>query len=136
MRTLNVCTGVAHRSLDSREGVCNLRTVSQTASHRKMPKFVMNPSLEMRLPLSTEKVRADRSLLKAARVKLSLEQEQLARAAGVTTNTISNFETGKAVAHESTRSAIQQALEARGIVFTNGDKPGFYFDKGKVIIPT
>jgi transcriptional regulator with XRE-family HTH domain len=96
----------------------------------------MNPSLEMRLPVSIEKVRADRSLLKAARVKLGLEQEQLARAAGVTTNTISNFETGKAVAHESTRGAIQQALEARGIVFTNGGKPGFYFDKDKVIIPT
>ena len=101
-----------------------------------MPIFVINPSLAMRLSVSTGKVRADRSILKAARVKLDLDQEQLGRAAGVTTNTISNFETGKAAAHESTRLAIQVALEARGIVFTNGDKPGFYFDKDKVIIPT
>ena len=96
----------------------------------------MNGSLEMRVSLSTGKVKADRSLLKAARVKLGLEQVDIAKAAGVTNKTISNFETGKAVAHESTRTAIQEVLEARGIVFTNGDKPGFYFDKDKVIIPT
>ena len=65
-----------------------------------------------------------------------MEQVDLARAAGVTNKTISNFETGKAAAHESTRNAIQEVLEARGIVFTNGDRPGFYFDKDKVIIPT
>ena len=96
----------------------------------------MNGSLVTRLPVSTEKVKADRSILKAARVKLGLEQVQLAKAAGVTNKTISNFETGKAAAHESTRTAIQEVLEARGIVFTNGDRPGFYFDKDKVIIPT
>ena len=90
----------------------------------------------MRFSLSTGKVKADRSLLKAARVKLGLEQVDIAKAAGVTNKTISNFETGKAVAHESTRNAIQEVLEARGIVFTNGDRPGFYFDKDKVIIPT
>jgi len=50
--------------------------------------------------------------------------------------TISTFENGKTTPHESTREAIQGALEARGIVFTNGDLPGFYFDKSKVIIPT
>jgi hypothetical protein len=50
--------------------------------------------------------------------------------------TVSNFERGKTEAHDATRNAIQEALEARGIVFTNGDKPGFYFDKGKVIIPS
>lgn len=86
--------------------------------------------------MSIGKVRADRSILKAARVKLGMDQVQLAKAAGVTNQTISQFETGKAAAHESTRSAIQTALEARGIVFTNGEKPGFYFDKDKVIIPT
>lgn len=86
--------------------------------------------------MSSGKVKADRSLLKAARVKLGLEQEQLARAAGVSATTISNFETGKAAPHESTRTAIQEALEARGIVFTNGELPGFHFDKSKVVIPT
>ena len=90
----------------------------------------------MRLSVSIEKVKADRTLLKAARVKLGMEQVDLARAAGLTNKTISNFETGKAAPHDSTRNAIQAVLEARGIVFTNGDRPGFYFDKERVIIPT
>ena len=96
----------------------------------------MIESLGTRFRVSIEKVRADRSILKAARVKLGLDQVQLAKAAGVTNQTISQFETGKAAPHESTRLAIQSALEARGIVFTNGERPGFYFDKDKVIIPT
>jgi len=74
-------------------------------------------------------------MLKAARVWLRLEQEQLARAAGLTRETVSNFEGGRTAPHESTRQKIQEALEARGIVFTNGDKPGFYFDKAKAVIP-
>ncbi len=88
--------------------------------------------------MSREKVhvQADRSLLKAARVKLGMDQEQLAKAAGVHANTIVKFESGTVAPHESTRTAIQQALEARGIVFTNGDLPGFYYDKSRVIIPT
>lgn len=86
--------------------------------------------------MSSKIVQADRSLLKAARVKLGLDQRQLAQAAGLTGDTISNFETGRHAPQESTRSAIQSALEARGIVFTNGDKPGFYYDKDKVSIPT
>lgn len=86
--------------------------------------------------MSSEKVRADRSLLKAARVKLGLNQEQMARAAGVSSRTISSFETGTAAPHESTRAAIQEALESRGIVFTNGGLPGFHFDASKARIPT
>lgn len=86
--------------------------------------------------MSRGKVQADRSLLKAARVKLGMDQEQLARAAGVHANTVVKFETGTVAPHESTRNAIQEALEARGIVFTNGDLPGFHYDKSKVIIPT
>jgi DNA-binding XRE family transcriptional regulator len=65
-----------------------------------------------------------------------MEQGELAKAAGLTQQTVSNFETKKTLPHEGTRSAIQAALEARGIVFTNGDKPGFYFDKTKADIPT
>lgn len=74
-------------------------------------------------------------MLKAARVWLRLEQEQLARAAGLTRETVSNFEGGRTTPHESTRQKIQEALEARGIVFTNGDRPGFYFDKARAVIP-
>lgn len=84
---------------------------------------------------STGKVQADRETLKAARVRLGLEQRQLAAATGLTHETVSNFERGKTAPHESTRLKIQEALEARGIVFTNGDRPGFYYDKEKALIP-
>ncbi|WP_233206487.1 helix-turn-helix transcriptional regulator [Haliangium sp. UPWRP_2] len=86
--------------------------------------------------MSTGKVRASRMDLKAARVRVGLDQAQLARAAGLARETVSTFENGKVPPHESTREAIQSALEARGIVFTNGDKPGFYVDKTKADIPT
>ncbi len=86
--------------------------------------------------MSSNKIRASRTYLKAARVSLGLEQSQLAEAAGLSRVAVVRFETGKTTPHESTRLAIQSALEARGIVFTNGDKPGFHFDKDKVIIPT
>ena len=85
--------------------------------------------------MSTKKVQADRDTLKAARVRVGMDQTQLAQAAGLTRQTVSNFEIAKTAPHETTRHAIQEVLEARGIVFTNGDKPGFYFDKDKVIIP-
>jgi hypothetical protein len=35
-----------------------------------------------------------------------------------------------------TVEGIREALLARGIVFTNGDKPGCYFDKDKVSTQT
>jgi DNA-binding XRE family transcriptional regulator len=77
---------------------------------------------------------ADRATLKAARVRLGMEQEQLAQAAGIARATLSFFENGKKEPHDSTRLAIQTALELRGIVFTNGDRPGFYFDTEKATI--
>lgn len=86
--------------------------------------------------MSSEKVKANRATLKAARVQLGLHQSQLADAAGLSSKAIVEFETGKTAPHESTWTAIQTALETRGIVFTNGDKPGFYFDKDRVIIPS
>ena len=86
--------------------------------------------------MSSHKVQVSRQTLKAARVQLEMDQAQLAQAAGLSRNTIIEFESGKTVPHESTKNAIQSALEARGIVFTNGDRPGFYFDKEKVVIPT
>ena len=86
--------------------------------------------------MSSGKVSADRQTLKAARVRLEMDQGQLAEAAGLMRSTVSDFEMGKTKPHEATRLAIQMALEARGIVFTNGDKPGFYYDKDKVIVPT
>lgn len=85
--------------------------------------------------MSTEKVQADRETLKAARVRLGLDQAQLAKAAGLTRMTVSAFENGRTSPHDSTHQAIQEALESRGIVFTNGDRPGFYYDKVNAVIP-
>ena len=73
---------------------------------------------------------------KSGKSPWGLDQAQLAKAAGLARETVSAFENGKVPPHESTREAIQSALEARGIVFTNGDKPGFYFDKTKADIPS
>ena len=75
-------------------------------------------------------------MVKAARVHLGMRQPDLAKAAGISTHAVVEFETGQTVAHDSTWEKIQGALEARGIVFTNGERPGFYFDKEKVVIPT
>jgi len=84
---------------------------------------------------STGKIKAGKDSLRAARVWLNLDQEVIAAAAGIARASLSQIETGKVIPHESTREAIQRALEIRGIVFTNGDKPGFYFDKTKAVIP-
>lgn len=85
---------------------------------------------------ASKKVQASRSQIAGAREFLGLNQGQLAEVSGVNRETVVNFEKGNTVPHESTRAKLQSTLEARGIVFTNGDKPGFYFDRDKVIIPT
>lgn len=86
--------------------------------------------------MSTGKVEADRDTLRSARVRLNMTQDDLAKASGVSRVAIARFESGQSVPHQATREAIQAALEARGIVFTNGDRPGFYLDRSKAIIPT
>ena len=65
-----------------------------------------------------------------------MSQAELAKAAGVGRTTVVAFERENRAAYDSTQAKLQAALEARGIVFTNGDKPGFYFDKDKVVVPT
>lgn len=85
---------------------------------------------------STKIVKARRRSLLAARVFLGIEQDTLASEASIAARTLSQLETGHAEPRESTRAKVQAALEKRGIVFTNGDKPGFYFDKTKADLPT
>lgn len=84
--------------------------------------------------MSIDKVKAPREILIGARAALQMTQQDLARASGLYVRTISRFE-GGATWSDDTRDAIQAALEARGIVFTNGDRPGFYIDRTKAIIP-
>lgn len=71
----------------------------------------------------------------AARGLLGMKQEDLAAAAGVTHETISNFESGRHVPRRATLEAIVQALENRGIEFTNGNSPGVKLRPEKAIIP-
>ena len=53
---------------------------------------------------------------------------ELAEKAGVTANTVTRIENG-ADAKQSTIDALQRALEAAGIEFTNGDQPGVRLTK-------
>jgi transcriptional regulator with XRE-family HTH domain len=61
-----------------------------------------------------------------ARAMLRMDQKALAERAGVTVETIRRIEDelGPIAAHEQTLSAIQRALEAAGVEFTNGNEPG------------
>ena len=85
---------------------------------------------------SSHKVRATRQQIAGAREFLGLTQGDLARIAEVGRGTLVAFEKGTRPPHESTVEKLQHAIELRGIVFTNGDKPGFYFDKTKGTPPT
>jgi transcriptional regulator with XRE-family HTH domain len=61
---------------------------------------------------------------KAARALLRWDQKTLAARANVNIGTISDFEGRRRSPHPSTVKALKDALEAAGIVFSNGDEPG------------
>jgi DNA-binding XRE family transcriptional regulator len=60
---------------------------------------------------------------KMARAALGWSTRELAKRARVGSNTVARFENGKP-ANVSTVTLIQQAFEAAGIEFTNGEAPG------------
>ena len=66
--------------------------------------------------------------LKMARAAIGWGVRELAEKAGVTANTVTRIENG-ADAKQSTINALQRALEAAGIEFTNGDQPGVRLTK-------
>jgi transcriptional regulator with XRE-family HTH domain len=65
-------------------------------------------------------------LIRAARALLRWEQRHLADASSVSLPTIKRLEAkpGMLVAHNSTIRALQNAFEAAGVEFTDGDRPG------------
>ena len=63
-----------------------------------------------------------------ARAALGLGVRELAAAAKVSTDTVARFERGDEL-KERTIDALQRALEAAGIEFTNGDQPGVRLTK-------
>ncbi len=62
--------------------------------------------------------------LRAARGLLGWSQTDLAEAAKVGRATIADFESGKREPYPRTIGELRAALEAAGIVFTNGGEPG------------
>ena len=69
------------------------------------------------------------SQCRAARGLVDLDQADLAAAASVTRNVIIDFEKGRRIPHTNNLAAIQRALEAAGVEFTNGDAPGVRLKK-------
>ncbi len=69
--------------------------------------------------LTSEQIRAARALLR-------WDQKELAKAANLSVQTIKRLEgmPGKVSAYTGTMEAIQKALEAAGVEFTNDDAPG------------
>ncbi len=69
--------------------------------------------------LTSEQIRAARALLR-------WEQKDLAAAAEISVQTVKRLEKtpGKVSAYTGTMEAIQKALEAAGVEFTNDDAPG------------
>lgn len=53
-----------------------------------------------------------------------LTRENLPKAAGVSATSIKAFEAGEVETRKDTLMRIQSALEQRGVVFTNGNRPG------------
>lgn len=84
---------------------------------------------------STGKVRAEVRILIGARSALGLTQAQLAQAAGVDLGTLNALENGRKQTREEVRVRVQEALERRGVVFTNGDKPGFHLSRDGKTLP-
>jgi transcriptional regulator with XRE-family HTH domain len=66
--------------------------------------------------------------LRMARAAVGWGVRELAEKAGVTANTVTRIENG-ADARQSTMDALQRALEAAGVEFTNGEQPGVRLGK-------
>jgi transcriptional regulator with XRE-family HTH domain len=75
--------------------------------------------------------------VRMARAALNWSLEDLAKAAGVHRNTISNFETGKFGGREDALEAIRRALETAGVEFIaeNGGGPGVRLKKHETDTP-
>ena len=116
-------------------GVCDCALISAIdRAIAKRTKTVLN--LFEKMAESTKKVRATGPQIRAARDLLEITQRQLADAADVDITTVSAYERGSHPAYNSTAMKIQEALERRGITFTNSDRPSVTLDRSKAVIPT
>jgi transcriptional regulator with XRE-family HTH domain len=86
--------------------------------------------------MSTEKARIFGRQLKAARGLLTLSQSELAESVGLTRPHLAKIEAGKVLPHSGTATKLREAIEARGVEFTNGDNPGVRLKGAKEVVPT
>jgi transcriptional regulator with XRE-family HTH domain len=68
---------------------------------------------------------------RAARGLVDLTQKELAEAASVGLSTVKAFEAGTSTPMANNLKAMQSALEALGVEFTNGGQPGVRLRKGE-----
>jgi transcriptional regulator with XRE-family HTH domain len=73
--------------------------------------------------------------LRMARAAVGWGVRELAKKAGITANTVTRIENG-ADAKQSTMDALQRALEAAGVEFTNGEQPGVRLTKAAAAHPS
>jgi transcriptional regulator with XRE-family HTH domain len=69
------------------------------------------------MPITPAQSRAGRGLV-------SMTQQGLADASGVSLRTITSFEKCERTPMPANLAALKAALEAAGVIFTNGDEPG------------
>ena len=74
--------------------------------------------------MSIEKALIFGRQLVAARGLLAMSQSDLADAVGLSQPHLAKIELGKVVPHESTVVRLREAIEQRGVEFTNGNNPG------------
>jgi transcriptional regulator with XRE-family HTH domain len=67
-----------------------------------------------------------------ARAALGWGVREIARKAKVSVDTVARFERGDEL-KERTIEALQRTLEAAGVEFTNGDRPGVRLTKGAAV---
>lgn len=64
-----------------------------------------------------------------------MSQPELAQVADVAAHTIMRWEKSQRVPRQETVDKVQEALERRGIEFSNGGEPGVKLRPSKAVIP-
>jgi transcriptional regulator with XRE-family HTH domain len=83
------------------------------------------------MPKSTKIVEMTPAQCRAARALLDYDQASLASEASLGLSTVVDFERERRVVSAKAIAAIRAALEAAGVEFTNGVRPGVRLRKGQ-----
>jgi DNA-binding transcriptional regulator YiaG len=70
---------------------------------------------------------------RAARGLVAMDQAVLAEGASVSRNVVIDFEKGRRTPTRNNLAAIQRVLEAAGVEFTNGNRPGVRLKEKKML---